>query len=198
METLQPQPGEKKGSPMATVSVRYIVNDIDAAIDFYTTHLEFELQMRPNDLFAMLGRGDLRGSRPCCRCRGTAKQRCPVPQQHSQRNRRQADHHRGPLRQPRRALRADPPRGQAFLLTCLASSSYLSAIRRRSTVAIVTCLGESWPRHARRSFGRKETFLSRTDQVLPSVTVFSWSPGRGPAFQQAVIRHNQPGAGKVQ
>jgi catechol 2,3-dioxygenase-like lactoylglutathione lyase family enzyme len=45
---------------MATVSVRYIVNDIDAAIDFYTTHLHFELQMRPNDLFAMLGHGDLR------------------------------------------------------------------------------------------------------------------------------------------
>jgi catechol 2,3-dioxygenase-like lactoylglutathione lyase family enzyme len=45
---------------MTTVSVRYIVNDIDAAIDFYTTGLGFELQMRPNDLFAMLGRGDLR------------------------------------------------------------------------------------------------------------------------------------------
>ena len=45
---------------MTTVSVRYIVNDIDAAIDFYTTRLKFELQMHPNDLFAMLGHGDLR------------------------------------------------------------------------------------------------------------------------------------------
>jgi catechol 2,3-dioxygenase-like lactoylglutathione lyase family enzyme len=45
---------------MATVSVRYIVNDIDAAIDFYTTHLGFELQMHPNDLFAMLVRAYLR------------------------------------------------------------------------------------------------------------------------------------------
>ncbi len=45
---------------MTTVSVRYIVNDIDAAIDFYSTRLHFELQMRPNDLFAMLGHGDLR------------------------------------------------------------------------------------------------------------------------------------------
>jgi catechol 2,3-dioxygenase-like lactoylglutathione lyase family enzyme len=45
---------------MTTVSVRYIVNDIDAAIDFFTTHLHFELQMHPNDLFAMLGHGDLR------------------------------------------------------------------------------------------------------------------------------------------
>jgi catechol 2,3-dioxygenase-like lactoylglutathione lyase family enzyme len=45
---------------MTTVSVRYIVNDIDAAIDFYTTQLQFDLHMHPNELFAMLGRGDLR------------------------------------------------------------------------------------------------------------------------------------------
>jgi catechol 2,3-dioxygenase-like lactoylglutathione lyase family enzyme len=45
---------------MSTVSVRYIVTDIDAAIDFYTTRLGFQVQMRPNDLFAMLVRGDLR------------------------------------------------------------------------------------------------------------------------------------------
>ena len=45
---------------MTTVSVRYIVSDIDAAIDFYTSRLRFELQMRPNDLFAMLAHGDLR------------------------------------------------------------------------------------------------------------------------------------------
>jgi catechol 2,3-dioxygenase-like lactoylglutathione lyase family enzyme len=45
---------------MATVSVRYIVNDIDAAIGFYTRHLGFGVQMHPNDMFAMLTRGDLR------------------------------------------------------------------------------------------------------------------------------------------
>ncbi len=45
---------------MSTVSVRYIVTDINAAIGFYTTHLQFEVQMHPNDLFAMLVRGDLR------------------------------------------------------------------------------------------------------------------------------------------
>jgi catechol 2,3-dioxygenase-like lactoylglutathione lyase family enzyme len=45
---------------MATVSVRYIVNDIDAAIGFYTTHLGFNVQIHPNDRFAMLSRGDLR------------------------------------------------------------------------------------------------------------------------------------------
>jgi catechol 2,3-dioxygenase-like lactoylglutathione lyase family enzyme len=45
---------------MATVSVRYIVNDLDAAIGFYTRHLGFSVQMHPNDMFAMLTRGDLR------------------------------------------------------------------------------------------------------------------------------------------
>ncbi len=45
---------------MATVSVRYIVNDIDAAISFYTRHLGFSVHMHPNDMFAMLTRDDLR------------------------------------------------------------------------------------------------------------------------------------------
>ena len=45
---------------MATVSVRYVVNDIDAAIGFYTRHLGFSVQIHPNDMFAMLSRGDLR------------------------------------------------------------------------------------------------------------------------------------------
>ena len=45
---------------MATVSIRYIVYDIDAAIGFYTRHLGFSVQIHPNDMFAMLTRGDLR------------------------------------------------------------------------------------------------------------------------------------------
>jgi len=45
---------------MATVSVRYIVTDIDAAIRFYTEHLGFALTMHPAPPFAMLDRGDLR------------------------------------------------------------------------------------------------------------------------------------------
>ncbi|HEY2640733.1 MAG TPA: VOC family protein [Streptosporangiaceae bacterium] len=45
---------------MNTVSVRYIVTDIAAAVDFYVGRLGFEVQMHPNDLFAMLTRGDLR------------------------------------------------------------------------------------------------------------------------------------------
>lgn len=45
---------------MATVSVRYIVTDVDAAIAFYCGSLGFSLQMRPAPPFAMLTRGDLR------------------------------------------------------------------------------------------------------------------------------------------
>jgi catechol 2,3-dioxygenase-like lactoylglutathione lyase family enzyme len=45
---------------MATVQVRYIVHDVDKAIDFYVTHLGFHLDMHPAPPFAMLSRGDLR------------------------------------------------------------------------------------------------------------------------------------------
>ena len=45
---------------MTTVSVRYIVNDVDAAIAFYTNHLGFAEVMHPAPAFAMLSRGDLR------------------------------------------------------------------------------------------------------------------------------------------
>jgi catechol 2,3-dioxygenase-like lactoylglutathione lyase family enzyme len=45
---------------MATVSVRYIVDDVDAAIAFYCRYLDFHEQMHPAPTFAMLSRGDLR------------------------------------------------------------------------------------------------------------------------------------------
>jgi catechol 2,3-dioxygenase-like lactoylglutathione lyase family enzyme len=45
---------------MATVQVRYIVHDVDAAIAFYTKHLGFEEAMHPGPNFAMLTKGDLR------------------------------------------------------------------------------------------------------------------------------------------
>jgi catechol 2,3-dioxygenase-like lactoylglutathione lyase family enzyme len=45
---------------MPTVQVRYIVNDVDAAIAFYCQHLGFSEVMHPSPLFAMLSRGDLR------------------------------------------------------------------------------------------------------------------------------------------
>lgn len=43
-----------------TALVRYIVRDVDAAIAFYTTHLDFEVVMHPAPGFAMLARGPLR------------------------------------------------------------------------------------------------------------------------------------------
>ena len=45
---------------MSTVSVRYFVADVDAAIVFYTQHLGFSVAVRPAPSFAILARGDLR------------------------------------------------------------------------------------------------------------------------------------------
>lgn len=44
----------------AKVQVRYIVNDVDAAIAFYCRHLGCHEDMHPAPSFAMLSRGDLR------------------------------------------------------------------------------------------------------------------------------------------
>lgn len=45
---------------MGTVTVRYIVDDVDAAITFYRDRLGFEEVMHPGPPFAMLSYGDLR------------------------------------------------------------------------------------------------------------------------------------------
>ncbi len=45
---------------MATVSVRYIVDDVEAAILFYTERLGFDVDLHPGPGFASLVRGDLR------------------------------------------------------------------------------------------------------------------------------------------
>src|SRR5438046_2840616 len=45
---------------MAPVSVRYIVDDVDAAIRFYCGYLGFRETMHPAPTFAMLTRGPLR------------------------------------------------------------------------------------------------------------------------------------------
>ena len=45
---------------MSTVSVRYLVDDVAAAVEFYLSHLGFVVEIHPNDTFAMLSRGDLR------------------------------------------------------------------------------------------------------------------------------------------
>jgi catechol 2,3-dioxygenase-like lactoylglutathione lyase family enzyme len=45
---------------MTTVSVRYIVGDVDAAIAFYTKLLGFSVVLHPAPGFASLARGNLR------------------------------------------------------------------------------------------------------------------------------------------
>lgn len=45
---------------MAKVSVRYIVDDVDTAIDFYCRELGFHEDMHPAPTFAMLSHGALR------------------------------------------------------------------------------------------------------------------------------------------
>ena len=130
---------------MATVSVRYIVNDVDEAIAFYCGHLDFEEVTHPAPAFAMLSRGDLRlvlsapGGGPGggqAMPDGTVPQPGgwnrfaievtdlgalvealradgALPQRDRHRSRRQPDPARRSLRKPDRALRANPPGGEA-------------------------------------------------------------------------------------
>ena len=42
-----------------TACFRYIVNDVSAAIDFYTRHLDFKVEMHPAPGFAEISRGDM-------------------------------------------------------------------------------------------------------------------------------------------
>lgn len=44
----------------STVNVRYLVDDVQAAIDFYTTHLGFTLRTKHLPAFADVTRGNLR------------------------------------------------------------------------------------------------------------------------------------------
>jgi catechol 2,3-dioxygenase-like lactoylglutathione lyase family enzyme len=62
---------------MSTASVRYFVDDVDAAIAFYTQHLGFTVAMRPAPGFAILARGDLRLLLNAAGGRGGATQ--PMP-----------------------------------------------------------------------------------------------------------------------
>jgi catechol 2,3-dioxygenase-like lactoylglutathione lyase family enzyme len=43
-----------------TATIRYFVTDLDSSIDFYCRLLDFEEELRPSSVFAMLYRGDLR------------------------------------------------------------------------------------------------------------------------------------------
>lgn len=45
---------------MMGINIRYIVDDVDAAVQFYTTQLRFDVAMRPGPGFAILRRDELR------------------------------------------------------------------------------------------------------------------------------------------
>jgi catechol 2,3-dioxygenase-like lactoylglutathione lyase family enzyme len=47
-------------TPAPTATIRYFVNDLDTAVAFYCRLLDFEEELRPSPMFAMLYRGDLR------------------------------------------------------------------------------------------------------------------------------------------
>jgi catechol 2,3-dioxygenase-like lactoylglutathione lyase family enzyme len=64
--------------PMAAATVRYIVTDLDAALAFYTTHLDFKLEMHPAPTFAMLSRGDFGCGSACRADSAAAVNRCPT------------------------------------------------------------------------------------------------------------------------
>jgi catechol 2,3-dioxygenase-like lactoylglutathione lyase family enzyme len=51
---------DKGDTRMTVVSVRYIVDDVDAAIAFYTEHLGFRVDLHPAPGFASLSLGNLR------------------------------------------------------------------------------------------------------------------------------------------
>ena len=44
---------------MSNVNIRYIVNNVAAAVEFYTKHLDFVVKMHPAPGFAALNRGNL-------------------------------------------------------------------------------------------------------------------------------------------
>jgi catechol 2,3-dioxygenase-like lactoylglutathione lyase family enzyme len=45
---------------MSTVSIRYMIDDVPAAIEFYTTHLGFALQLNASPAFAAVTRDGVR------------------------------------------------------------------------------------------------------------------------------------------
>jgi catechol 2,3-dioxygenase-like lactoylglutathione lyase family enzyme len=49
-----------QSEPRTTPTIRYFVQDLSAAVDFYCQHLGFEKELPPIPTFAMLNRGDLR------------------------------------------------------------------------------------------------------------------------------------------
>jgi catechol 2,3-dioxygenase-like lactoylglutathione lyase family enzyme len=52
--------GREGPAARSTATIRYFVDDLDAAVEFYCRDLDFEEELRPSPAFAMLHRGDLR------------------------------------------------------------------------------------------------------------------------------------------
>ncbi|HYW23284.1 MAG TPA: VOC family protein [Terriglobales bacterium] len=52
--------GRAEPAVRRTAGVRYFVDDLDAAVDFYRRHLDFAVDLRPSPTFAILSRGELR------------------------------------------------------------------------------------------------------------------------------------------
>jgi catechol 2,3-dioxygenase-like lactoylglutathione lyase family enzyme len=51
---------QKEGKPMSTVSIRYMIDDVPAAVKFYTTHLGFALDLDASPAFASVSRDGVR------------------------------------------------------------------------------------------------------------------------------------------
>ena len=53
-------PKQKEVKPMSTISIRYMIDDVPAAIKFYTTHLGFVLDQDASPAFASVTRDGVR------------------------------------------------------------------------------------------------------------------------------------------
>ena len=141
---------------MPTVHVRYMVNDVEAAIAFYTTHLGFTLISKTLPAFADVARGDLRlllsGPASSAGREDSQHQRPPRPRAPSPRPRSQAitppaPHPAAPL-EPQAQLRGMLPLPQASSkgITLNASSRTWSGPRRRERPRLHQALGSpSYP-----------------------------------------------------
>jgi predicted enzyme related to lactoylglutathione lyase len=49
-----------EGKSMSSISIRYMIDDVPAAIKFYTTHLGFTLDLDAGPAFASVSRGGVR------------------------------------------------------------------------------------------------------------------------------------------
>src|SRR5262245_60761865 len=59
-QTTDKEPAPMNQTPSAIVSVRYMINDVDAAVAFYTKYLGFTLEQNSAPAFASVVRGNLR------------------------------------------------------------------------------------------------------------------------------------------